>query len=510
MANGKELAPYNEKAISLKRYLNSEGIKAQIMAAAPKMLNAERFLKVFYGAILRNPKLVECTTESMLQAAMFFSQLGLEPILGRAYLVPYLNSKQVDGRWVKQYEVQPQVGYQGFVDLGRRSGLILDVWGSCVYENDIFDLSYGMERTLVHKPWFMDPEKRKAGQPGEFIGAYVVWKLKDGTMHPDFMPAFEIHKRRAKSQSYTWAETGDPNKGGGKQDSVWHQWPEEMALKTVIKHSAKLVPASIEFMQAVEFDDTKDNGAGYSPLTNYEFGDSPAKLQAPAADFDTLAKERLMSWPSESWDNFVAATASGNNMTVEEFKRKVAGDGRFADLWAAYERSFGFQPKAPQQAAPAPQAPPAAAPAPQAEANNTPPAAPWARKNWINLRGPGYAAYVKTHIEAFMAAPADVLSEARGKWLNVYKGEEPWPLDPQAPPPPPAQPAPPQAASNQDPESSELQKLKAMIADYEARHPLYVKQARANLRISAEDTLDAANTVLAEIENILERHPPVE
>ena len=148
MANGKEVATYNEKAISLKQYLNNESIKAQIMAAAPKMLNGERFLKVFYGAILRNPRLMDCTTESMLQAAMFFAQLGLEPILGRAYLVPYLNSKNIDGRWVKQYEVQAQVGYQGLVDLARRSGTIADVWGACVYENDTFDL-HSLARALL-------------------------------------------------------------------------------------------------------------------------------------------------------------------------------------------------------------------------------------------------------------------------------------------------------------------------------------------------------------------------
>jgi recombination protein RecT len=239
MNNGKEVATYNEKAISLKQYLSNDNIKRQIMDAAPKMLNGERFLKVFYGAILRNPKLLECTTESMLQAAMFFSQLGLEPILGRAYLVPYLNSKYIDGRWQKQYEVQAQVGYQGLVDLARRSSTISDVWGASVYENDEFDLSYGMERNLVHRPWFMDPVKRKGeAGAGEFLGAYVVWQLKDGTKHPEFMPASEIHKRRAKSQSYTWAEVGDTAKGGGKRDSVWHQWPEEMALKTVIKHSS--------------------------------------------------------------------------------------------------------------------------------------------------------------------------------------------------------------------------------------------------------------------------------
>ena len=465
MANGsgKEVAPYNERAISLKQYLGNEAIKAQIMAAAPKMLNGERFLKVFYGACLRNPKLLDCTTESMLQAAMFFAQLGLEPILGRAYLVPYLNSKNIDGRWVKQFEVQPQVGYQGLVDLARRSGTIADVWGSCVYENDTFDLSYGMDRTLVHKPWFMDPEKRKAGTSGEIVGAYVVWQLKDGTKHPEFMPWHEIAKRRAKSQSYTYAETGDPSKGGGKKDSVWHQWTEDMCLKTVIKHSAKIVPASIEFMQAVEFDDAKDNGAGFGPLTNYEFGGGPPRLTAPpiadAIEFDTEARDKSDVWPNPAFEKFTADTAAGNKMDLEAFKSKVMADGRFADFWAAFVAQSN-------KITPAAAPPPSAAEKKAPESANGTEGPAWERRSWINLRGAGYADYITSNLDAFRSAPQKILLEAKGKWINVYKGERAWPLDQAAAPAPATEGPPPQEEEKtQDPEKSELEGLHAELRE---------------------------------------------
>lgn len=409
MANGKELATINEKALSFKAYLNNDNIKKQIMDAAPRMLNGERFLKVFYGAILRNPKLLDCTTESMLQAAMFFAQLGLEPILGRAYLVPYLNSKNVDGRWVKQLEVQAQVGYQGLVDLARRSGTISDVWGSSVYENDIFDLSYGMQRDLIHKPWFMDPVKRKADAgAGEFLGAYCVWQLKDGTKHPEFMPASEIWKRRAKSQSYNYAETGDPAKGGGKRDSVWHQWTEDMALKTVLKHSSKLVPASIEFLEAVAMDDDRE-GMGASTL----FGGTSLQLPGPGPADEGKVFDSLVPNPNQAFDHFVKVTAEGNKMTVEAFKAKVVAEGRFEDLWKAYEKTL-------PEKAPASSGPPANGGAEQA---------PWARELWIKLRGAGYGDYVTSHLDAFRVAPEKVLLEAKAKWYTIYKGSSPWPLD---------------------------------------------------------------------------------
>jgi recombination protein RecT len=350
MASEREVATYNDRALSLKRYLNNDRIKNQIMEALPKWLSAERFLKVYFGAILRNPKILECTAESILQSAMFFAQLGLEPILGRAYLVPYLNTKNIDGRWVKQYEVQAQVGYQGLIDLARRSDTIADVWGANVYENDLFDLSFGLDRALVHKPWFMDPEKRKRGESGECIGAYIVWQLKDGTKHPDFMPIHEIHKRRARSQAWAYAETGDPQKGGGKRDSVWHQWPEEMNLKTVIKHSSKLVPASIEFMQAVENDDNSDSGKGGYNLDL--LGGNRSLPEPGPGDFDSAAQARSDAWPNPDFERFVQATAEGNRKAADQFKSEVMASGRFEEFWGAFvESRRGGQEKGPGGAA---------------------------------------------------------------------------------------------------------------------------------------------------------------
>lgn len=496
MAN-KEVAPYNDRAISLKQYLSRDDIKRQLFDAAPKILNGERFLKVFYGACLRNPRILECTTESLLQAAMFFSQLGLEPILGRAYLVPYLNSKNVDGRWVKQYEVQAQVGYQGLVDLARRSDTIADVWGASVYENDIFDLTFGMERTLIHKPWFMDPGKRKDGEAGAgaCIGAYVVWQLKDGTKHPEFMPIHEINKRRAKSQSWNFAEFGDPQKGGGKKDSVWHQWPEDMQLKTVIKHSSKLVPASIEFMEAIAADDATEAREPYA--MSFATVSGPPQLPEPAApSFDAAAQAK---GAGPEFEEFVKATAEGNRKGVDQFKAEVMAAGRFAELWAAWEKIA-----APKQAP--------AASAPQPGNGNGAGQDPAARENWIKLRGPGYAEYVKRHIAAFRSAPSEILAEARGKWMNIYGTETPWPLDEQPAPAAPAAPAPLQGgAPAKDPMAGELAALqdelkrKAMIDG-----GLFLKQAQLDLKMpvgvaAIPTTIDACRALLERVEDNLSR-----
>ena len=123
--------------------------------------------------------------------------------------------------------------------------------------------------------------------------------------------------------------------------------------------------------------------------------------------------DSLVPIPDQAFDHFVKVTAEGNKMTVEAFKAKVVAEGRFEDLWKAYEQQTAGK-------APAASAPPAA---------GGPEQAPWARELWIKLRGAGYGDYVTSHLEAFRGAPEKVLLEAKGKWFNIYKGEKPWPLD---------------------------------------------------------------------------------
>lgn len=241
------LTTQQQKALELRDYLNNDRIKSQIAAALPKWLTPDRFLRVIFGAALRNPKIMECSMESILQSVMMCAQLGLEPILGRAHLVPYWNGKK------RCLECQFQPGYQGMTDLARRSGMIQDVYAQVVYENDTFEIEYGTSRRLSHKPTL-------SGDPGKPIGAYAVWEFKDSTKTFEFMPMRDIEKRRAVSQSYNFAETGDPAKGGGKQDSVWHTWLDDQMRKTVVKHSAKLVPLSIEFMETVQVDNAAEIG----------------------------------------------------------------------------------------------------------------------------------------------------------------------------------------------------------------------------------------------------------
>ena len=180
-----------------------------------------------------------------------------------------------------------QPGYQGLIDLARRSGAIADVWALNVFENDDFDVQFGMDRNIYHRPWYMDKTNT---EPGEIIGAYAVWQMKDGTKHPEFMPISDIYKRRACSQAYQYAINNPDNKKA--QECPWIQWEEEQTVKTVIKKSSKMVPASIEFQAAVALDSDAELGKAQLGVMGMDLAlPEPESPATAPPDFETIIPE---------------------------------------------------------------------------------------------------------------------------------------------------------------------------------------------------------------------------
>ena len=196
----------------------------QFATALPKHVNSERFVRIAITTIRQNPKLAKCSQESLLGALMVSAQLGLEPgTLGQCYLIPFENKK------AGTVECQFQIGYKGLIELLRRSGQLSDIYSYTVYENDDFNIEYGLSRTLVHKPNFTDR--------GEIKGFYAVAILKDGAKAFEYMTKDEITKHEEKYR-----------KGSYKND-VWNKNFEEMAQKTVVKKLLKWLPVSVEFLE---------------------------------------------------------------------------------------------------------------------------------------------------------------------------------------------------------------------------------------------------------------------
>ena len=196
----------------------------EIEAALPSMVSSERFQRVALTAFSANPALQRCDPKSFIASMMQSAQLGLEPNtpLGQAYLIPYGQN------------VQFQVGYKGMLELAQRSGKIKTIYAHEVRENDEFDIDYGLEQSLKHKPLLK-------GERGEVIGYYAVYHTVDGGFSFVFMTKQEVLDF-AQSKSKTF------------RNGPWQTDFDAMAKKTVIKQLLKYAPISIELQQAIVAD----------------------------------------------------------------------------------------------------------------------------------------------------------------------------------------------------------------------------------------------------------------
>ena len=95
---------------SVRDLISADKTKLEIAKVLPKHLTPERMTRVALTATMKNPKLLECTPESLMNALLVCSQAGLEPDGRLAHLIPYGNVVQVI------------FDYKGLVTLALRNG----------------------------------------------------------------------------------------------------------------------------------------------------------------------------------------------------------------------------------------------------------------------------------------------------------------------------------------------------------------------------------------------------
>lgn len=215
-----------------------------IKAALPAVMTPERFSRIALTAVGGNPKLQEAVVKSpktFLGALMTAAQLGLEPNtpLGQAYLIPYNNSKKVNGQWVKVPEVSFQLGVKGLTELAYRSGEVTSIYAEVVYENDKFEYELGLDPKLKHIP--------AMSNRGKAIYYYGVFKTKSGATGFKVMSYDDVlaHAKRF-SKSYN----SEKNTFSGP----WQTDFDAMGKVVVLKAALKYAPLKSDFITAIAND----------------------------------------------------------------------------------------------------------------------------------------------------------------------------------------------------------------------------------------------------------------
>lgn len=261
------MKPLN-KVENLAELFKHPDFKERIASAAPKHFNAERLLRTMVLATQKVPKLLDVSPMQMLGACITLAALGLEPNtpLQHAHLIPFEVTKWNPTTRQREHvrtDVQVIIGYQGYVDLIYRSGLVesvhCDVWYQDEEDSGAFDYEYGSKQHLFHKP------SNVARKPNEEpAGAYMHATLKGGGEIFEVMPAVKIHLTRSRSQGFRAAMNAhddavsnnrDPMKDKRYSEAPWIKDPESMWRKTVLRLGQKWLPKSIELASALAADE---------------------------------------------------------------------------------------------------------------------------------------------------------------------------------------------------------------------------------------------------------------
>ena len=231
-----------------------QSMEAQFSLAMPKGMEAAQLVRDALTCLRQTPDLAKCTPSTVLGALMTCAQLGLRPgVLGHAYVLPFWDSRS------KSHKAQLIIGYKGFVDLAYRNPKVSSVIARTVYEGDTFDVEYGLEDNLVHKP-------AMTGERAKPIAHYSIFKTVDGGR------AFWV---MTEDEMQAWKRKYAPTNRAGKIVGPWAGSQDEyeaMARKTTLLRLASWMPKSTELAYAIEVDNgvraNVDPSASLSDVTH--------------------------------------------------------------------------------------------------------------------------------------------------------------------------------------------------------------------------------------------------
>ncbi len=277
-SKGKEQAKADAaSSATLQGYLNER--KPNLEKVIPGgLIKADEVIAATILASKSIHTLLKCSLESVFLAVMDCALLGLRPHWGQggeAVLVPFRKGQGDD------YNLTLIIGFQGYVKLFYRSGMVQRVAAHTHHEKDRFRYEE-TEKGVIYR-W--SPAR---GDRGKFLGAFATIHFKpfpDAGMHLEYMDEPEIFKVRDQvlgrirddPKEWKYGKTAEQKKA----DSPWTGWFSEMAKKSAVRRAKKWVP-TYEVEEAIRIDDKHAKERG-------ETVDSPGwrEEKAPALPEDT-------------------------------------------------------------------------------------------------------------------------------------------------------------------------------------------------------------------------------
>ena len=247
---------------NLKMMLASEKFTSMAKQVASQYMSIEKMTKIAILAATRQPKLLRCTVESVLDSIIKAGELGLDfgGQSGQGYLIPYGSKYLPKGT----YECKFLPGYQGFIEIAYRTEKVAFLDAEVVYSEDYYDYALGSKPFIEHKPCL-------TGDRGEPLFAYCVVIRKDS----DF-PKIEIMSRQQIEAVQASSRSGD--------EGPWATFPDEMWRKTVVRRAWKYMPKTTEINQAAELDNQDYSFEDAADVADAEIDNTMGSKQVDAKE----------------------------------------------------------------------------------------------------------------------------------------------------------------------------------------------------------------------------------
>lgn len=281
-----------KKDISAQVLAKVESFQKSGELVLPKDYIVENALKSAY-IILSDPKnnLIEkCDKSSVAEALLKMVVYGVSPIKKQCYFIPY------------GQKLECSISYAGNIAIAKRYGNLKSIKGNAIFEGDVLefevDAMSGRRKIIKHT--------QSLDSIGSTIlkGAYAVYELKDGTVDVEIMNIKQIQA--------AWGQ------GGSKGNSPAHKnFPDQMAVKTVINRACKLLISS------------SDDSILYDPLEENDYVDTAKgkveheinqNANSENIGFDTFEEAEIVE---ENHQNII----NNHNEMVEQEAPQTVMDG---------------------------------------------------------------------------------------------------------------------------------------------------------------------------------------
>jgi len=189
--------------------------------------------------ILNDPKnkyLAGATKESILKSVVNIASIGLtlNPVAKEAYLIP--RKKKVNNEYILECCLEPS--YIGLTKLITNAGAVSNIQTNLVYENDEFNIIYGLNTDFRHVPNLND-------KLSKIVGVYCVATLHNGEKQFEYMNREQIEAIREHSESWlSYLKEKEKDSKASVRNPIWITDEGEMFRKTCLKRMSKYLPRS--------------------------------------------------------------------------------------------------------------------------------------------------------------------------------------------------------------------------------------------------------------------------